>query len=251
LWDRCGTLNAVSTAAVSGRKQEARERAWAALRAAGAARFPGVEGRIPNFVGAERAAELLASTPEWRGASVIKANPDAPQLPVRARALADGKRVYMAVPRLRDDRPFVLLDPERLSVSPRAAASIHGSSTAGRPVRLEEVERVDLVVCGTVAVNRSGTRVGKGGGYSDLELALLIETGAIDDRTMVATTVHPAQLVRGRLPETTHDFRVELVVTPDVVIRTGAAKRPPGIMWSHLDDAKIAEIPELRRRSER
>ena len=229
-------------------KQEVRKRAWAALREAGGARFPGVEGRIPNFVGAERAAELLASTPEWRGARVLKSNPDAPQLPVRARALADGKRVFMAVPRLRTERPFLLLDPDRLTVTPRQAASIRGASTAGVPASVEEVEHVDLVVCGTVAVNRSGTRVGKGGGYSDLELALLVETGAIDDRTVVATTVHPAQVFAGRLPETAHDFRVDLMVTPDEVIRTGARSRPPGLLWDHLDEKKIDSIPELRRR---
>jgi 5-formyltetrahydrofolate cyclo-ligase len=232
----------------AGRKQEVRDRAWAALRAAGGARFPGVEGRIPNFVGAERAADLLASTPEWRNARALKSNPDAPQLPVRARALAEGKRVYMAVPRLTTGRPFLLLDPDRLGVKPRQAASIRGAAAAGVAVRVEDVEHVDLVVCGTVAVNRSGVRVGKGGGYSDLELALLAEAGAIDDRTVVATTVHPAQVSAGRLPETGHDFRVDLIVTPDDVIRTGARKRPPGILWDHLDDDKIESIPVLRRR---
>jgi 5-formyltetrahydrofolate cyclo-ligase len=238
----------MSSGSLEARKQEARDRAWAALRRAGAARFPGVEGRIPNFVGAERAAERLASTEAWRSAAVIKANPDAPQLPVRARALADGKRVYMAVPRLRDERPFRLLDPERITVTPRQAASIRGSSTAGAPVRVEDVDHIGLVVCGTVVVNRSGARIGKGGGYSDLELALLTETGAIDDRTIVATTVHDSQVVAGRLPETEHDFRVDLVVTPTAMFRTHAARRPPGILWSHLDDEKIEEIPELRRR---
>jgi hypothetical protein len=48
---------------------------------------------------------------------VVKSNPDAPQLPVRARALADGKLPYMAVPRLTDERPFILLDPGRLEAS--------------------------------------------------------------------------------------------------------------------------------------
>jgi 5-formyltetrahydrofolate cyclo-ligase len=239
-------MHAVSAGA--GRKQEARARAWAALRAAGGARFPGVEGRIPNFAGAERAAELLASTPEWRGARTLKSNPDAPQLPVRARALAEGKRVYIAVPRLTTSRPFLLLDPERLGVPARNAASIRGAAAAGVAVGVDEVEHVDLVVCGTVAVNRAGTRIGKGGGYSDLELALLVETGAVDGRTVVATTVHPAQVLAGRLPETEHDFRVDLVVTPDEIVRTGTRKRPPGILWDHLDDEKVDSIPELRRR---
>ena len=46
------------------------------------------------------AAGRLASLPEWRAARVVESNPDARQLPVRARALADGKLLYMAVPRL-------------------------------------------------------------------------------------------------------------------------------------------------------
>ncbi|MFL5798007.1 MAG: 5-formyltetrahydrofolate cyclo-ligase [Actinomycetota bacterium] len=236
---------------VSRRKAQARERAWAALEEAGAARFPGTRGRIPNFIGAERAAEVLAGTPEWRSARVVKSNPDAPQLPVRARALAEEKRLYVAVPRLAADRPFLLLDPARLRVRPRAAASIRGASSAGRPVRVEDVEHVDLVVCGTVAVNRAGTRVGKGGGYSDLELALLVESGAIDDRTTIATTVHESQVVAGRLPETGHDFRVDLVATPSGLIRPRRRARPPGLLWDPLDEERIGSIPELRRQAKR
>jgi hypothetical protein len=37
-------------------KQAVRELAWTRLREAGAARFPGARGRIPNFIGAEAAA---------------------------------------------------------------------------------------------------------------------------------------------------------------------------------------------------
>jgi 5-formyltetrahydrofolate cyclo-ligase len=230
-------------------KQAVRELAWARLQEAGAARFPGARGRIPNFTGAEAAAELLAAQPEWRAARVVKANPDLPQLPARARALADGKRLYMAVPRLAAERPFLLLDPAALDVPPRrgTVASIKGAVRHGRPVAIEEMERVDLVVCGTVAVNRAGVRVGKGGGFSDLEFGLLVEAGLVDAGTLLTTTVHQAQLLDGDLPETAHDFRVDLVVTPDEAIRTRAHGRPPGILWDHLDEAKIAEVPVLAR----
>jgi hypothetical protein len=68
--------------------------------------FPGAKGRIPNFAGAPLTAARLASLPPWRAARVVKANPDAPQLPVRARALVDGKLLYMAVPSLTDERPL-------------------------------------------------------------------------------------------------------------------------------------------------
>ena len=97
------------------------------------ARFPGVTGRIPNFAGAPATAARLASLAAWQAAGVVKANPDAPQLPVRAHALADGKLLYMAVPRLADEHPFILLDPERLSLPPRRAASIAGEEVIGCP----------------------------------------------------------------------------------------------------------------------
>jgi 5-formyltetrahydrofolate cyclo-ligase len=218
-------------------KQAVRERLWTLLERERAARFPGPHGRIPNFRGAEAAAARLAETGDWQRARVVKANPDAPQLPVRRRALADGKLVYMAVPRLREPKPFLRL-AEDATIAARGA----------RPVAVEELEPVDLVVCGTVAVNRLGVRVGKGGGYADLELGLLVEAGLVGSATTIATTVHPLQLVDGDLPETEHDFRVDLVVTPEDVIRSPAPRRPPGILWNHLDEAKIAAIPVLAGR---
>ena len=58
------------------------------------ARFSGAAGRIPNFAtGAEAAAERLLSMREWQAARTLKANPDSAQLPVRQRALEDGKTV--------------------------------------------------------------------------------------------------------------------------------------------------------------
>jgi 5-formyltetrahydrofolate cyclo-ligase len=95
----------------------------------------------------------------------------------------------MAVPSLADERPFILLDPVRLDVPPRRAASITGSARVGGGLALGELQPVDLVVCGSVAVNREGPRVGKGGGFSDLEFALLVEAGLIGTETVVATTV--------------------------------------------------------------
>jgi 5-formyltetrahydrofolate cyclo-ligase len=235
----------VSVEDIRGRKKEVRERVWRLLEERGAARFPGARGRVPNFVGAERAAGRLAGVEAWREAGVVKANPDAPQLPVRVRALEDGKIVYMAVPRLRSPRPFVLLDPSKLSTSPRRAASIRGAAGAGRAVHAGRVRRVDLVVCGTVAVNRKGVRIGKGGGYSDLEFGLLSERGLIHDGTAIATTVHPLQVLDEELPETDHDFRVDLVITPDEVIPCRRARRPHGILWDHLDPDQRREIPSL------
>lgn len=230
-------------------KQAWRERVWTAMSEARVARFPGARGRIPNFTGAERAAARLAEEDAWTQAKTLKANPDLPQLPVRAAALDAGKLVVMAVPRLRTPQPFLLLDPDVLEVPPRKAASIGGADEHGRPLEVEAVPRLDLVVCGSVCVNRTGVRVGKGGGYSDLEMALGIETGWVAERTTIVTTVHPVQVVDDDLPETDHDFRVDLVVTPDEVIRCRRGRRPPGILWGDLDDDKIDAVPALAARA--
>ena len=218
--------------------------------------FPGAKGRIPNFVGASDAARRLAGHAAWTAAETVKANPDMAQLPVRAAALAAAKRVYMAVPRLALDPPFLLLHPGRLAdggVSLRTAATIKGSSRHGVPIALDELERLDLIVCGSVAVDRHGRRIGKGGGYSDLEFALARELGLVDADTVIVTTVHPLQVLDDALPETAHDFRVDLIATPDGVLEVeaegaAAGHRPPGVLWADLDEAKIRAIPALAAR---
>src|SRR5260370_22659737 len=133
-------------------KAALRGEVWAALSAARVARFPGAAGRISNFTGAEAAAQRLRTTVEWQRTATLKANPDSAQLPVRERALRDGKIVYMAVPRLAEPQPFFLLDPDHLADPPRKAASISGAARSARRVALAELAPVDLVVTGCVAV---------------------------------------------------------------------------------------------------
>jgi len=234
----------VELQAVTQRKDEMRERVWALLEQEGVLRRP-ARGKIPNFIGAEEAADRLAALPAWQSARVLKSNPDKAQLPVRARALAEGKLLFMAVPRLAHKLPFFLLDPTTLTVPPSEAAVHETAETIARKVPVSEMRPVDLVVCGSVAVNRNGVRLGKGGGYADLELALLVEAGLVSEQTMMVTTVHPLQVVDEPLPETEHDFRVDLIVTPDEVIACGSPRRPPGVMWEHLNAEKIAAVPVL------
>jgi 5-formyltetrahydrofolate cyclo-ligase len=232
-------------------KAALREEIWAALSAARVARFPGADGRIPNFTGAEAAAERLRGTAAWRESRTLKSNPDSPQWPVRQRALEDGKTLFMAVPRLAGPEPFFLLDPAHLAATPRAASSIKGASKSARPVALEELEPVDLVVAGCVAAGEDGARLGKGGGFSDLEFALAAEAGLIGPKTLVVTTVHELQVrPHGVVPTTDHDVRLDLIVTPDRVIdcrQPGRRRRPVGVLWDELTEEKIAAIPLLRR----
>lgn len=236
---------------VGDQKNAIRQRIWDLLVSNNAVHKPDVHGHIPDFVGADAAAGLLATLPAWHSSAVVKAVPDRAQYPARVRALREGKVVYLAVPRLAKEHPFYLLDPNKLSITAEAAASSDRAAKHAPNIGLDGLKPVDLVICGSVAVNRAGSRLGKGAGYSDIEVALLQEAGLIGPSTTIVTTVHPLQVVDTELPEAEHDFRVDLIVTSSEVIKCGPSKRPPGLIWEHLSPAKIAAIPTLAARDPR
>jgi 5-formyltetrahydrofolate cyclo-ligase len=231
-------------------KQKVRERIWKLLEQKKAARFPGARGRIPNFVGSESCAKWLLQLQEWKDAAVIKSNPDSPQRQIRYQALKEGKILYMAVPRLSEAKPFIELDPRKLKTKLYEASSIKGAFRYGRSVTLEDMKEIDLVVCGSVAVNRKGERIGKGEGYSELEFALAVEAGRLKRSVPVITSVHPLQIITSSGHRKAHDFGVDWILTPEEIIRCPKdRKRPRGIYWNELSDEKRNAIPVLKKLS--
>ncbi|MEU8238510.1 5-formyltetrahydrofolate cyclo-ligase [Actinoplanes missouriensis] len=225
-------------------KRAIRDKVWRLLEREHAAPSDSY-GKIPTFAGAERTATRLAELDVWRRAETIKANPDHAQLPVRVRALKEGKLVYMAVPKMASLQPFYKLDPAALRVPAEEAADKSGASSAAPRVAVSEMSPIDIVVCGSVAVNRSGARIGKGAGYSDLEVALLIEAGFVSDTTIIVAPVHDLQVIEDHIPETEHDFSVDFIVTPHEVIPCSRRPRPKGIVRSALSPDMIKAIPAL------
>lgn len=229
-------------------KQKIREEIWTRLEKQKVARFPGARGRIPNFVGAEKCAALLENLPEWKKARVIKSNPDSPQRHIRWQALRSGKIVYMAVPRLADPKPFIELDPKKLGKNLYEASSIKGAFKLGRPVSLSQMKPIDLVVCGSVAVNRDGARIGKGEGYSELEFALLVSAGKLVRAVPMVTSVHPLQIIDQPIQRKRHDFKVDIILCPEEIIRCPKDRsRPKGIYWGDLTEEKRNSIPVLKK----
>ncbi|MCY4417230.1 MAG: 5-formyltetrahydrofolate cyclo-ligase [Chloroflexi bacterium] len=228
-----------------------RDEVWTALETARVVRGRSVHDKIPNFYGSDDAALQVTELPEWQAARAVKSNPDQAQRPLRQLALEQGKLLYMAVPRLKDERVFIELDPTRPEVEPKKAATISGAFKVGRPVYVAEMQPVDLVISGSVAVNRQGVRIGKGGGFADLEYGLAAAAGILAPSTPVISTVHPMQVLAEDLPWTQHDVPLDIVVTADEVIRCdrsgGDIPRPSGIYWEDLDERKIRSIPLLAK----
>jgi len=210
------------SAGIDEAKQAIRRRVWDLLVAEYVVER-GVHGYIPAFVGAEAAADRLAGLAEWQAARVVKAVPDRAQQPVRERALRDGKLLYVAVPKLAAELPFFVVDPAGLAAAPAEAAAREHAARHARKVAVEDMRRVDVVVCG----------------------------GRIGPSTVIVTTVHPLQVVDDVMPETEHDFSVDLIVTPDEVIECEPPRRPTGLYWNNLTAAKIAAIPVLAARAAR
>jgi 5-formyltetrahydrofolate cyclo-ligase len=226
-------------------KQAIRERVWDRLADEGYARFPfPPHGRITNFEGATEATERALDLPELADAEAVKANPDAPQLPLRRGLLKQGTTVYMAVPRLSEADCFVELDPESLS-DLDAAPTVSHMRKYGRQVGPEEVPELDAIVLGSVAVTDDGARIGKGEGYSDLEYAVLRELDLVDDDTPTITTVHDTQVVDERIEVGDHDVPLDVICTPTRTIRTNAGGKPEGLFWEELSEERLAEIPVL------
>src|SRR5690625_3277319 len=226
-------------------KHRLREKVWARLDAARIGRTGSVSGKIPNFEGADQAAEHLATHSRWQAARVVKANPDKAQAEVRLAAVRSGKLLYMAVPKIAGADPFYLIDPH--TVSADVAVSGAGAAEHVPRTRPDRMRPVDVIVCGSVAVNHQGVRVGKGAGYSDIEMGLLAHEGLISDDTLIVTTVHALQVIDEPIPEADHDVSVDLIVTPEGSINCPPRRRPTGIVWDHLGEEKSAAISALEK----
>ncbi|RYB01502.1 5-formyltetrahydrofolate cyclo-ligase [Lichenibacterium ramalinae] len=239
-------------------KDTLRRDVWSRLERDGANIGP-VWSAIPNFAGADLAAKRLSELPAWRRAAVIKCNPDPPQIPVRLRALYDGKTVFAPVPELRTGTPFVKLDPVRLKaegIQFELAAVSQGFLRHGEPVEFEDMPYLPFCVVGCVAVSRAGGRTGKGAGFADLELGIFRELGKVDADTVIATTVHSSQVVpEDRIPMQAHDSALHAIATEADLIRVdGAARQPAGVDWDQVKPDQFASIPflsALRERLER
>ena len=195
-------------------KKLLRQEIWKKLETSHIARFPlPVYGRIPNFVGSEKVAENARNLKEWREASVIFANPDYAQQKVREDALLDGKMLIMASPKLKHG--FITVNSKNVKGVEAFASTIRGAFKRGRLVNIEELPKPDVIVEGSVAVDLQGHRLGKGGGYGDLETKTLKNKfGCIS----VMTTVHDMQIVEA-VPFEENDEKISIIVTPTKIIR--------------------------------
>ncbi len=227
-------------------KEEIRKYIWDLMEEKNVASFPRpVYGRIPNFIGANIVADKLEELSIWRKARIIKSNPDSPQKWVREKALKQNKKLYMAIPRLKEEKCFLELIPKNID-NIGYASTIKGAFRYGKMVFPDEMDTVDLIIIGSVAVNQDGAKVGKGGGFSDLEYAIGREFKFVNEKTPTLSTVHSCQILNDNIPMMEHDVPLDYIITRDKIIHTEKIyEKPIGIKWNILGD-KFDEIPLLK-----
>ena len=191
-------------------KRDVREYVWNAIKPY--SKFPPPYGRIPNFVGAEKACEKLRKLEEYRKANVVFSAPDSPLKRAREIVLEDGKTLLVVKPKMTG---FLLVERGK-------AGTIKEMLRYGREVDLNELSiHVDIFLQGCVAVDKKGNRIGKGSGFGDREYAVLREKGLISDVTLYVVVAHPIQIFEDLsylMDE--HDVKVDLIITPSKIIKT-------------------------------
>jgi 5-formyltetrahydrofolate cyclo-ligase len=195
-------------------KKKLREKIWDELKENQLTNPQRTYGRIPRFKGAMKAASRLRKTIEWDDSGVIFCSPDSAQREIREYALLDGKKLIMASPKLK--MGYLEINPHDVINRTKTVSTIKGAYKYGKP--LKKFPPVDLVVEGSVAVDLSGRRLGKGGGYADQEIKHLLNENSISTKTTIATTVHENQIV-DEIPTEPHDMKINMIVTPQRVIR--------------------------------
>lgn len=174
-------------------------------------------GKIPDFKGSDTAARLLAQSKEWKKSKTIFASPDSAQTPVRYLALKYDKNLIMASPNL--EHGYYFLDGSLLNGVEMDASTKEGALK----FKIDDDSKhrnisVDMVVEGSVAVDREGHRIGKGKGYGDREIEDLLNRKLIKTTTPIVTTIHPLQLV-DFVPTEKHDRKINMIVTTEEIIR--------------------------------
>jgi 5-formyltetrahydrofolate cyclo-ligase len=236
-------------------KDKVRGEVWRTLEATGINVGP-AWSNIPNFVGADMAAKRLAELDAWKRAKTIKCNPDPPQIPVRLRALYEGKLLLAPVPYLTEGFPYLRVDPDTLTkkgISFELAATSQGYVEHGERIEFEDLPLLDFCVVGCVAVTRQGGRTGKGAGFADLETGIFRELGKITPQTPLATTVHSSQVVDDALVVMqSHDSALTHIATEIELIETRSPfPQPKGVDWDAIRPDQFETIPFLTRLRDR
>ena len=172
-------------------------------------------GRVPVPVLSDHArsvAEHLLASPEVRRAATVAAYVSVGREPGTGPLLAGleaaGKRVILPLLQPDDDLDWaVYRGPDSLVPARRGLLE-----PVGAPLGPDAIGTADCVIVPGLAVDRTGLRLGRGGGSYDRAL------GRVPVGTFTCVVLHASE-VRDEVPADPHDRQVTAVVTEDGLLR--------------------------------
>ncbi len=179
---------------------------WDKMTNQGIARFPfPIYGRIPNFIGSDKAAGKIKLLPNYLNSLCIFTGPDFALKALRDLILKDDKVLAYATPHMKEFK----------MIKGRFNTTIKNLAKFGEKL----AKNVDFAVVGSVAVDLNGNRIGKGSGYGDREIKYLKKK--FEGKNFLAgTLVHSSQVFEdfSHLKES-HDEKINFILTEKELIK--------------------------------
>jgi len=192
----------------------------------------------PHFVGVEKASIRAAVLDEFIAAKVVMVSPGVAVL--RDTVLSQGKMLVSPAPGLRDDKVL-----QELVVNKQEIVEGKRHQKFQRK-ELNEETKIDVLVVGSMLVDKTGRRMGKKLEQVGVEYVL----GKLFTQSLVVITiVHDCQVVE-HIPESMFsamDVPVDIIVTPSKVIRVkDRLPKPKEILWNKVTENMLHNIPALK-----
>ncbi|CAI6368631.1 unnamed protein product [Macrosiphum euphorbiae] len=236
-------------------KKDIRQKVWEFMEENSLVIFPKpCFNRIPNFKGCNNVSLLLEKLEEFKKAKTVQVTPDKAQETARFLTLNWGKRLLVPLLRLKEG----LLQNVSLPFAEPSAKMLRSASTqkglrkwGNKLITLDQNNdvHIDMIILGSVAVDKKGRRIGIGNGFCDLEFVILSSMNMVTDNTVVVTIVHDVQ-VFDTLPTDIfkpYDVPVDIIITSNEIIRVeNRLERPKDVFWNYISKRRLLEMPPLQ-----
>ncbi|XP_011497038.1 PREDICTED: 5-formyltetrahydrofolate cyclo-ligase-like protein COG0212 [Ceratosolen solmsi marchali] len=205
--------------------------------------------RIPYFKGAMEATQRLSELDAFKKAKLLMISPGKSQESTIVLSLQKGKEILIPRPRLMDGLFLLVKNADVTSEETQNVVIRRSMKQIESPIGFDKLNlKVDMLVLGSVCVNKTGCRIGDGEGFADLEYAILSKMKAVNEHTIIITTVHDCQIL-DNVPDdifNQYDVPVDIIITPtQTIVVNPKFKKPTEIIWSAISKRRLAAIPIL------
>jgi len=197
-----------------------------------------VSTRYPQFIGIEKASIRAAVLDEFIESKAVLVSPGVAVL--SDTVLSQRKMLVSPTPGLRGQKVL-----QRLVKNDQEAGEGKRQQKFKRSELNEDV-KIDMLVVGSMLVDKNGRRIGKKWDQVGMEFVL---GGLGAQNLVVISLVHDCQVVE-EIPESFFsemDVPVDIIVTPTRVIRVkDRLPKPRDILWNRITEGMIEDIPVLK-----